>query len=299
MKYCIFIKSFLLTLFLSGSLNAQGIFQVVTKKIEKTLDFRKDYILNIEGEKADIKVKSWKQDKVKVELELVAKHSDKAIAEEELELMQYLIELKGKEIFIRNYINKDPHSKPKSNLHAHYVITIPEDCPLNLKNYFGIADIKDLHKPVAVNSEYCKIKLSNIEAEIFVQTRFGDVIGDRLNGPLTIQSTRSDITLTRLTGPVDIKAKYGIIKIDASNSLMDLKIDAEKSDVFLMNPSSETHSFTLTAHYGKITVPDNMEFNFKEQSPSLSKAELNLPVYEGTVSVKTSFGNIVVGRVEM
>lgn len=300
MKNSLFIKCLTILLLFSIDVQAQNILEVVTKKIEKTLDFFDDYKLNIEGEKADVLVNTWSESKVKVELELVSKHTDIEVAKQDIEVIKYVIETRGNIIFIQNSMEIDEKGKkPRSSLHAHYVITIPEQCPLNLKNHFGNADINDLKKQVIINSEYCKIKLTNIEGDISIETRFGDVVGVGLAGNVSILSARSDITLTRLKGSIDIQAKYGLIKIDADKSLIDLNIVAEKSDVMFLNPAAETYSFNLTAHYGKINVPKNMEFNFKEKSPQVNKAELNLPVNEGQVSIRTSFGNIVVGKIDL
>lgn len=300
MKNGLFIKSLTFLLFFSIEVQAQNTMEVVTKKIEKTLDFYDDYKLNIEGEKADVLVNTWNESKVKVELELISKHSNIDVARKDLEVIKYVIEKRGNIIFIQNSMEFDENGeKPRSSLHAHYVITIPEQCPLNLKNHFGNADINDLKKQVIINSEYCKIKLTNIEGDIEISTRFGDIIGTGLSGTVNILSSRSDITLTRLKGSIDIQAKYGLIKIDADKSLIDLNIVAEKSDIMFLNPATETYSFNLTAYYGKIDVPKNMEFNFKEKTAAVNKAELNLPVNEGQVSIRTSFGNIVIGRVDL
>ncbi len=300
MKRSLFLNCLAILILFSFDAQSQGVLEVVTKKIEKTLDFFDDYKLNIEGEKADVLINTWGESKVKVELELVSKHSDKRVAKKDLEVIKYVIERRGKIIFIQNTMEVEESSKKtRSSLHAHYVITIPEQCPLNLKNHFGNADINDLKKQVVINSEYCKIKLTNIEGDISIETRFGDVIGNGLAGNVNILSARSDITLTRLKGSIDIQANYGMIKIDADKSLIDLNIVAEKSDIMFLNPAAETYSFNLTAHYGEIEVPKTMEFEFKEKSPKINKAELRLPVNEGQVSIRTSFGNIVVGRVDL
>jgi Toastrack DUF4097 len=300
MKNNLFIKCLTILLLFSIEAQSQEVLQVVTKKIEKTLDFFDDYKLDIEGEKADVLVNTWNQQKVRVELELIAKHSDIVVAKKDIELIKYIIEKRGNIIFIQNTMDiAENDEKPRSSLHVHYIITIPEQCPLNLKNHFGNADINDLKKQVVINSEYCKIKLTNIEGDISIQTRFGDVVGVGLAGKVSILASRSDITLTRLTGSIDIQAKYGLIKIDADKSLIDLNIVAEKSDIMFLNPAVETYSFNLTAYYGKIDVPKNMEFNFKEKTPTINKAELNLPVNEGHVSIRTSFGNIVISKIDM
>ncbi len=300
MKMGRFIQCLCIFLLISSDLSSQEILEVVTKKIEKTLDYSSDYRLNIEGERADVLINTWHESKVKVELTLLAKHRDLQVARQDIEIITYQIERRGKIIFIQNTMKtSEDADKPSSILQAHYVITIPEHCPLNLKNYFGKADINDLKKQVVINSEYCKIKLTNIEGDVSIETRFGDVVGMGITGNINILSTRSDITLTQLKGSIDIRAKYGLIKIDADKSLIDLNIDAEKSDIMFLNPATETYSYNLTAYYGKIDVPEKMDFNFMEKTSTLNKAELRLPSNAGKVSIRTSFGNIVIARVDL
>lgn len=273
--------------------------QVVTKNIEKTIDYESGYVLDIDGEKADIQIATWDKNKVKIVIELIARHENLDIAKRDLEAMGYNIELVGKKIFIRNYILPlKGKPKPESIFKAIYVLTIPEDCPVDLRNYYGKANIKDLNQSVDVKSEFCEIKLENIEGSIGIETRFGDVEGVLLGGQMEIESVRSDITLSQIHGPVNINAKYGKIKIDANNSLLDLNITAEKTDILFLNPAKDSYGFDLTAFYGNVTVPELMNFDFTEKTNTVNKAELNLPKQEGMVSIKTSFGNIVVVRVE-
>ncbi len=278
----------------------EQLLQVVTKQIEKTLKYQKGDIIYINGEKADVRIATWDKKQVHVILELVAKHQDKATAEGDLELMSYLIDRAGSKINVSNHLVKNKKDrKASSQLKAYYVITIPKDCPVDLRNHFGKAELVNLRQELDVRSEFCQILLENVKGEVGIETRFGDVTGEKLDGEFRIASVRSDITLTQLSGSFNIKAKYGKIKIDAEHSLIDLNIDAEKSDIILLNPSLATHNFNLTAFYGKITVPEDMQFHFKEQNEMVNKAELNLPSTEKKVSIQTSFGSIVVARMEM
>jgi DUF4097 and DUF4098 domain-containing protein YvlB len=287
--------------FLLGVLNAsaqENKVQVVTKNIEKTITYKDGYQLYIDGEKADVQIESWDKKQVKIQIALMAKHANRNIAERDLESMRYDIELVGKKIYVRNQlVLKSDQPKPESTFKAVYVFTVPADCPVDLRNHFGKAEISDLNRGVAVKSEFTEILLNNIQGSIGVETRFGDVEGNRLSGEMNIESTRSDITLTQLKGRVNINAKYGKIKIDAQRSLVDLNIKAEKTDILFLNPATETYSFDLAAYYGDISVPEFMSFEMKEEN-ALNKAELNLPKQEAKVSIQTSFGNIVVLRVE-
>ncbi len=276
----------------------EDILQVVTKNIEKTINYEEGYQLFIDGEKADVQIESWEKKKISVSIALTAKHADRKIAERDLESMRYDIEVVGKKIYVRNQlVLKSDQPKPESTFKAKYVFTVPADCPIDLRNHFGKAEISDLKRGIAVKSEFTEILLNNIQGSIGVETRFGDVDGKQLSGEMNIESTRSDITLTQLKGRVNINAKYGKIKIDAQRSLVDLNIKAEKTDILFMNPATETYSFDLAAYYGDISVPEMMSFEIKEEK-ALNKAELNLPKQEAKVSIQTSFGNIVVLRVE-
>lgn len=272
--------------------------QVVTKNIEKTINYEDGFELFIDGEKADVQIDSWDQQKIKVQIALTAKHADREVAERDLESMRYDIEVVGRKIYVRNQlVLKSDQPIPESTFKANYVFTVPADCPIDLRNHFGKAEINDLKRGVAVKSEFTEILLNNIQGSIGVETRFGDVEGKQLSGEMNIESTRSDITLTQLKGRVNINAKYGKIKIDAQRSLVDLNIKAEKTDILFLNPATETYSFDLAAYYGDISVPEFMSFDMKEED-ALNKAELNLPKQEAKVSIQTSFGNIVVLRVE-
>ncbi len=283
----------------SFALAQQSTLQVVTKNITRTIDFKEGFELSIDGEKADVQIDTWDKEQVKVVIDLIAKNENLDIAKKDLESMQHNIEVVGKKIFVRNYraVSKGK-KKTGSIFKAIYVITIPEDCPVDLRNHFGKANITGLTEGLDVKSEFCEIQLENIKGSIGVETRFGDLEGTELNGPMRIEAVRSDITLTKLTGPVDIRAKYGKIKIDANNSLLDLNIIGEKTDIVFLNAAQDSYSFDLTANYGNVDVPSNMDFSFTEKSSSLYKAELNIPKQEGMVSIQTSFGNIVVMRVE-
>src|SRR5690606_16846070 len=124
MKMGRFIQCLCIFLLISSDLSSQEILEVVTKKIEKTLDYSSDYRLNIEGERADVLINTWHETKVKVELTLLAKHRDLQVARQDIEIITYQIERRGKIIFIQNTMKtSEDADKPSSILQAHYVIT--------------------------------------------------------------------------------------------------------------------------------------------------------------------------------
>jgi hypothetical protein len=65
-------------------LSAQTTLQVVSKNVDKSLDFKMGNDLEINVEKADLTVKSWASPQVKMQVELLAKHPQLETAKKDL-----------------------------------------------------------------------------------------------------------------------------------------------------------------------------------------------------------------------
>lgn len=289
----IFLTSSFLFLVAFGS-DAQTTLKVVSKSVDKDFVFNAGKHVVVEGEKAEIKVETWDKNIVHVELKLVAKNPDKAIAESELKYFNHSFSEERGEIKLRNFFSAS--DKPGSELKAEYLIKVPHDCPVRMSNYFGKTDVKDLTSSLDIDSKFGPVNMNNITGKIDVKSRFGDVLGELLNGMVSIETHRSNITLKQLEGSYNIKSKYGIVKIFSDNELLDLNIEAEKSDVYFFNPNPTAFGYELFAHFGDITVPEELKVNFVENSDTQRHAQYSPgPKFPG-VFVKITYGDIIVRK---
>lgn len=297
MKNILYLKIALAFLVLGGRAQAQATFQVVSRTIENTFPYLNGNEVNIEGEKAEIRVETWKRNEVKVLVELISKHPDKKTAEADLQKMVYTNEQHGKNLYFRNYVNTGKSGKkPASDLKAIYTITLPADCPVYLKNNYGLTQVSNLTKSLRINSEFSAIDLENLSGQIGITSRFGDVEGKDIDGNVTINSRRSDITLHDIRGNWNINSQYGILKFftNPSPELLTMNITAEKSDVYFFDPKPNRYGYTLTAHYGNISVPNDLKFNYLENTSQLKKAIFSSKIGSSNISIKISFGDIVI-----
>ncbi len=281
----------------ASAASAQTTLQVVTKTIEKTFPYKNGYEVNIEGEKAEILIETWNKNEVKVLLELVSKHTNRKTAEDDLDKMSYSTEQHGNNIYFRNYIEaKGKANKPQSDMKAIYTITLPADCPVYMKNNFGLANVSNLTKALRINSEFSKINLENLSGQIGITTRFGDIEGSEIDGNVTINARRSDITLHEIKGSWNINAQYGVMKFftNPSPELLTMNIDAEKADVYFFDPKPNYYGYNLTAHYGTITTPKDLKFNYLQNSEQLKKAIFSSKMGKSNISIKISFGDITI-----
>lgn len=293
------LKLLIPNLLLLSAVMAQGqtTLQVVTKVMENTFPYKNGTEVNIEGEKAEIKVETWNRSEVKVLVELISKNTDKKTAQSDLDLMVYSTEQAGKNLYFRNYLSTAKGGKkPSSDLKAIYTITLPADCPVYLKNNYGLAQVSNLSRSLKVNSQFSKINMENVSGLIGIDTRFGDIEGSDIEGNVTINSRRSDITLHDIKGTWNINSQYGTMKFftNPSPELLTMNINAEKSDVYFFDPKPNYYGYTLTAHYGNITVPNDLKFNYLQNTSELKKAIFSSKIGKSNISIKISFGDIVI-----
>lgn len=292
------LKYTLLTfgLLLTTAVFAQTKLQVVSKSIKKTMPYKEGFEVNIEGEKAEIVVETWNKSEVNVHIQLISKHPDRAIAERDLEALKYSTEQHGNNIYFRNYISvEDGQEKPISSLKAIYTVTLPAQCPVYLKNQFGDATVNNLTKFLKLNTEFTKIGLNNLKGETYVQTKFGDIEAQGLSGKVFIDAKRSDITLREISGTFDINAEYGVLKLFTNPSdELALNINAVRSDVYFFDPNPSQNGYALQAKYGNITAPSDLKFNYIENTNVLKHVVFNPGGKMATMSVKISFGDIII-----
>ncbi len=272
---------------------AQTTVQVVTKTVEKSLDFGKDFSMSIDAEKADITIKTDANIKqVSVKLDMIAKHPQAEIAKKDLDYLKNVIEIYGKNIYIRNYVAIEKgNEKPKSDLRTRYTITLPPNMPVVLKNNFGKINIIDLKSKLSIVSEFCKTLLENLEGEIAIDAKYGDIVGNKMGAKIAITSLRTDINLNILRGQCDIKAQYGKIQIDADKKMTALNVIAEKADVKVSPPEGNV-AYNLDAEFGKVNTPKGSTLKYAERSKEREKIVWTPAAAQLSIFIQTSFGTI-------
>lgn len=239
--------------------------QIVTKEIKKKMKYKDGQVLAVQGEKSEVEITPWEKDYIAITLNLTAQHPERAIAEEDLTYFEYKFEDTRDTIFIQNEITAKDETL-RSGLQAFYVINIPTSCKVKLDNYFGTAVLTDLSQGIDINSEFCNLELKNILGKVDVNTYYGDLIGVMINGEVNISARRSNVTLSEIEGKFNIEAHSGIVKVFANQSLLDMNINATKSDVFFYDSQLSGYNFNLTSQKGDIELPDRLRAEYTKEN---------------------------------
>lgn len=282
--------------FLASAQDQRTTVNVVTKRVNASFSYVKGAEVNLEGENAEVFVESWDKNSISIEIELISKHPDKAIAERDLKRMAYGTKRFKQRVFIRNYINEEEGTAaPEAVLQAKYFIKVPEQCPVYLKNYFGITNVKNLASNLRIYSEFSTIDIENIKGVIDMRTRFGDITANKLDGDVAINARRSDVFLYEVSGNYDIDSEYGKLEIMAANELINLNINANKTDVLLYNIDPMKHQYALQTQYGKMSVPDELQQSFIENTKQSRKINfVPRTEYYANISIQVAFGDLTI-----
>jgi len=272
---------------------ANALREVVTKTIEDTYPFKPGNELAVEGEKAEIFVETWDKQKISVKVVMTARHPRLEQAEEDLQNLDYISEVAGQKIFLKNKL-RDKEKRSGSELTVHYYITLPEECPVYLKSHFGGATISNLRNQLRINGEYSAINIDNVHGILDIRSRFGDITGERIDGNVVINSRRSDINLFDVGGTFNITAQYGELKISPNLSLRDLHINADKSDVYIYEPlGSEGLAYDFSLNNGEVKLPNGRTVIELARTTEVRRFAIQ-PGNErmGTITASVSFGDL-------
>ena len=271
--------------------------EVVTKTIEDTYPYRMGRELAVEGEKAEIYVETWAKQQISVRVVLTARHPRLETAKEEIENLEFLTEVAGEKIFLRNRL-KDKEARPESELTVEYHITLPEECPVYLKSHFGGATISNLRNRLRINGEFSAINIDNVQGLLDIRTRFGDIVGEKIDGNVVINSRRSDISLLDVGGTFTINAQYGELRLSPNLNMRDLRVNADKSNVYIYEPiGGEGLAYELASNNGQMNLPENRQLIELERTSEWRRIQIG-PQREriGTVSASVTFGNLYLAK---
>lgn len=248
---------------------AQGSLKVVSKRIDKSFPFQDAYRLNIDGEKAEVSIETWDKALISVQMEIIAKNTDKDVALSDLEKMKYVMQKVKNNLYVRNYLSDEGYGT-SSLLKVIYLIKVPASCPVYLKNNYGVASVKNLDNQIKINSRFSKIGLENIRGNMFIESVFGDLLGSELWGDLNLNARRSDMFLQKLYGNVAINAEYGLIKLMLDEKLRSLNLNATQSEVIILGENPFRMGMDIQVKNGDLDFPLHPSHKVKEQK------ELNL-----------------------
>ena len=279
---------------------AQVKVNVVSQKISETIDWKPGMSLQLTAERAEIFCSTHNANTIDIEVEFIAKHENKGTAEDDLKKMKWLNELINKKVFVRNYIELSRNeSKPESDINAIYHIKIPEECALEISNYFGKIYVENINFKLKINSEFSTIDLQNIKGNSIIKSTFGDITANKIEGELHIESNRSDINISNIEGKLDLQSKVAEIVLDGIKKNSKIIIDAEKSKVRINTEEISSFFFNLDLYKTELQIPDEIQLEFTKNEKETIKASFNKIDDYPQIDVNLNIGTLTIEQISI
>ncbi|KAA6438303.1 DUF4097 domain-containing protein [Dyadobacter flavalbus] len=283
---------FLLVCLAVGSVSAQGVLQVATKTIEKTVKASSVRTLYISAEKADVEITAWDKTEISIVMELSARHPDKNTAATDLFKVKYIADRNGKDYFLRNYIVlKNGEQKPVSNLRTRYTIHLPAACAVDLKNSFGTVKLKGLTNNLQLKADFCTTNLADLRGKGQMNTAFGELKGDELSGEFSFSSDHTRLLLERLAGSIKVNAEYGNVEMHPTGELSSLSIRSKKAEIALMTKNWQHFDYAINSAYATMKLPNG--FKWKRNTADFKEAFFSKNQL-ANVDINAEFGQVTI-----
>ncbi|WOD43289.1 hypothetical protein [Hwangdonia lutea] len=233
--------------------------EMVTKKIEKTLEMTHTGELQLNNKYGNIIVNGWKQNSIEIIIDIKVTNKKKDNAKSLLDRIKpefktagdYMsitseISDKNKSLFSRFFNKINPIDLDKSNVEINYTINLP------------------------------------INAEIDVTNKFGDVILKNWNGKLKANVQHGDLWINEAITNANIDMKFGKLRtksVDyASIYLKNGSIDIEESKDLILNTSGSTIQIDVVSDLELVSSKDEITVEQADKihgELSFSNAQIN------------------------
>ena len=205
--------------------------------------------LFLNGEQADIVIRTHKEKVVRCVFTRSAQHSDKAVAKQELALMHLYKDKRKNSLSLRNYVQTKSGEKPRSVLKGSFTVYVPESATtglIKIWNYFGTVEIKDLRCPVELKLEFSNLKMDAVASLSQVEMKYGEGLIYNCGGDADLKSDRTNIEVDHFRGNMKLTALYSEIEILHPSQVESLIIKAKKSELFLDIPAAAGPGYAIT-----------------------------------------------------
>ena len=258
-------------------------FHRVKKGFHKTITLEKAIPLHVYHSLGNIKIIPSKNNQLTIDavIEVASRSRQKAT--------QYInsvsIEVQERMTYIK--ISSDfPREKGIRSISINFSISVPEKCPLDLKNSFGdikIGETGGMQGGMNIENAHGEIFLTRCEGEAYLINKFGSVKITTHKGNLDIESANSRVEASKIKGNLTVENTFG--KVAADQIEGDVKISNSNDQVSV---AEVTGQLDLRNSFGEIQVKNVKKGAFIKGTNCNIQA-LNIT---GDTKIYDSFGSI-------
>ncbi|WP_157638199.1 hypothetical protein [Flexithrix dorotheae] len=222
------------------------------KKISKTFDVSKGDKLNITNKFGEVKINTWNEPRITVEVEIKVWGPNDKVAQNILNEIEIIQKRQGDEISFRTSI-QNSGSNRKSGFEINYAVNMPPINDLILDNRYGATYLADFRGNLILNSAYGSLKAGKITGNHSdIKVSYGKADIEELFYGKLKSSYCSYVELGKV-GNLKIDDKHGRLEIEEGEQL---EVESAYSN---FNLGRLTESIFLDSKFGNARIENVMD----------------------------------------
>lgn len=228
--------------------------QELIQKATKTMDYRFEDCssVQIQGEKATIRITGKPQQTVELKISLVSKHKNPKTAQNDLKYIRFVSEKVGTKLILKNFY-ESANRKIESNLSIIYDLSVPEEMAIQLQNLYGAVTLLNLSGSKSIGVSFGRLDLSGIGGTTNLQLRYSNLTVQKILGKLTGTLSKSDAVINNCGAATELDMQYGILNASLLPECEQVRVTGNRTEVILQTSSTD-YKLDLKTNYSDLEV---------------------------------------------
>jgi len=276
------------------------------KTINRSYNVGPDDKLEIENQFGNVKITTWDQKQITVDIEIGVRASSEEKARDimdELDVKEvqsgHIISFKTKVGEIHNNDGKR-HGKGDEDrsFYIDYVVRMPAANRLMVENSFGKTEISDFKGLVNLTSKFGSLSTGRLENVDAIDVEFGRAYISEVTNGKVIFKFNKESRIGKVNGNVKISSEFSHnVQFNVADNIQDLAVSESYSTVRMVVTKSLSAQFNVHTSFG--SFHNDSEFNIKEKREDSDSGPHFDKDYSGQagdgkamIKIKSSFGTV-------
>jgi DUF4097 and DUF4098 domain-containing protein YvlB len=239
------------------------------EKFEKTESLARDgkvFLSNISGR---IEVKTWAEEKVKIDALKVSEASALSRAQENAKIV--LIEVKKEANTLRIETKYPEHRERESiNVSVNYQLWIPDKAFVDLDSVSGEVTAEGIGGSARVNTVSGNIKLENVEKGVDCNSTSGDLVLKNVKGDVDANTTSGKISASQIIGSIHAVSVSGDIELSDVSEAKVIKASSVSGSIRYQGKIMPEGKYSLKTMSGQIVLDLPSDSSFELEADTFS-----------------------------
>jgi hypothetical protein len=215
--------------------------------------------LNLSNQFGTVDIKTWNKNEVKVDVHIVTSSNVKEANDERFQNINIKHSKESNTIYFQTDIENGNNQQYKGNqnntIDVDYIVYMPANIQLTVKNKFGKTIVPDLNSDVTIKQEFGELVAGRLPQNSDIEVKFSKAFFEALNNAdLSIEFANAPIVIKNASGKLDLQVKHSSHGVTIyADKITELDIDADFSDVGLVVDKNLSADFKIKTNFGSLS----------------------------------------------